>query len=68
MTTFKVNIPEDEVLKFKEYLHKIGAEFEEDFEVSDEYKNLMDELMIQHKDGKLEYLSEEEFRRQSLLK
>lgn len=68
MTTFKVTIPEDEIYSFKEYLQKIGADFEEEFEVSEDYKKMMDEVLLKHKSGKLEYLTEEEFRNLSTAK
>lgn len=65
MTRFKVDIPDNEIASFKEYLEKIGGEFEETFELSVEYKKEMDELLQKHQEGKLEYLTESEFRMQS---
>lgn len=62
MTVFKVTVPDNLINSFKEYLLKIGAEYEEEFELSEDYKKMMDKLLGDHKNGKLEYLSEDEFK------
>lgn len=65
MTTFKVAIPEDKISSFKEFLETIGVNYTElndEFELTDSYKAMMNELLDRHEQGKLSYLSEEEFR------
>ena len=65
MTTFKVTIPEIEISTFKEYLNKIGAQFEEfssELELSNDYKKMMDSMLYELENGKLNMLAEEEFK------
>ncbi|MBK6977632.1 MAG: hypothetical protein IPH28_11485 [Cytophagaceae bacterium] len=65
MTTFKVTIPENEISTFKDYLNKIGAHFEvfpSELELSNDYKKIMDTMLSELENGKLNLLSEEEFK------
>lgn len=65
MTTFKVSIPEVEISTFKDYLNKIGAHFEEfsqELDLSNDYKKMMDSMLSELETGKVNLLSEEEFK------
>jgi hypothetical protein len=45
MTVFKVNIPENQIDSFKEFLNKIGGEYQLDnFTLSDNQKTILDEM------------------------
>lgn len=44
-------------------MEQILKEKANDFELTDEYKALMDDMLEKHYAGKLNYISEEEFRK-----
>lgn len=45
----------------KNYMEHILREKANDFELSDEYKIMMDEILESHEKGKLKYINKEEF-------
>ncbi len=47
--------------KLKNYLEHILKEKAHEFELSDEYKMMMDELLDKHEKGEINYISKEEF-------
>jgi hypothetical protein len=49
----------------KNYLEFILTEKANSFELSDEYKKMMDEVLKQKEEGNLSFLNEEEFRYQT---
>lgn len=54
--------------KLKNYMEQILKEQANSFELTDEYKAMMDEMLDKHYNGKLNYISEEEFRKLSARK
>jgi hypothetical protein len=54
--------------KLKNYMEQILKEQANSFELTDEYKVMMDEMLDKHYNGKLNYISEEEFRKLSARK
>ena len=52
---------EREGRKLKNYMEHILREKANDFELTDEYKAMMDEMLDKHKKGELNYISKEEF-------
>ncbi len=54
--------------KLKNYMEHILKEKANDFELSDEYKVMMDEMLDKHEKGELNYTSWEEVKKQILRK
>ncbi|MBN4047043.1 hypothetical protein JYU05_00695 [bacterium AH-315-P13] len=52
---------EKEGRKLKNYMEHVLREKANDFELTDEYKVMMDEMLDKHEKGKLNYISKEEF-------
>jgi hypothetical protein len=52
---------EKEGRKLKNFMEQVLKEKASTFEISDAYKNEMDELLTKHKKGKNQYISEEDF-------
>lgn len=49
--------------KLKNYMEQILKERANNFELTEEYKASMDKILDKHYEGKLKYISEDEFRR-----
>ncbi len=47
--------------KLKNYMEHILKEKANDFELTDEYKAMMDEMLDKHEKGELNYISKDEF-------
>ncbi|NQX84950.1 MAG: hypothetical protein HRT67_03435 [Flavobacteriaceae bacterium] len=54
---------EKEGRKLKNYMEHILREKANSFELTDEYKAMMDDMLEKHKNGKLNYINESEFRK-----
>lgn len=54
--------------KLKNYMEHILKEQANSFELSDEYKSMMDEMLNKHENGQLKYFSEEQFRQLTAIK
>lgn len=54
--------------KLKNYMEYILREKANDFELTDEYKAMMDDMLDKHEKGALNYTSWEEVKKQILLK
>jgi len=52
---------EKEGRKLKNYMEHILREKANDFELTDEYKVMMDEMLDKHEKGELNYISKEAF-------
>lgn len=52
---------EKEGRKLKNFMEQVLKEKASSFEISDAYKNEMDELLTKHKKGQNQYISEEDF-------
>ncbi len=52
---------EKEGRKLKNYMEHVLREKANDFELTDEYKVMMDEMLDKHGKGELNYISKEEF-------
>lgn len=52
---------EKEGRKLKNYMEHVLREKANDFELTDEYKLMMDEMLDKHQKGELNYISKEEF-------
>ncbi|MEX0995756.1 MAG: hypothetical protein WDZ45_01755 [Flavobacteriaceae bacterium] len=52
---------EKEGRKLKNYMEHILKEKANDFELTDEYRAMMDSLLEQHKKGTIDYISKEAF-------
>lgn len=59
---------EKEGRKLKNYMERILIEKANELVVSEDYKKLMDESLVQHSQGSLSYFSEEEFRKKTARK
>lgn len=55
---------EQEGRKLKNYMEHILKQKAQDYELSDDYKKMMDEMLERDKRGELNFISEEEFRKQ----
>jgi plasmid stability protein len=49
----------------KNYMEQILKEKANEFEVTEEYKTIMDALLEKHYSGEMNYISEEEFRKRT---
>jgi hypothetical protein len=54
---------EKEGRKLKNYMEHILKEKANSFELTEEYKTMMDDMLNKHEKGKLHYISESEFRK-----
>lgn len=54
---------EKEGRKLKNYMEHILREKANSFELTDEYKTMMDDMLNKHNSGKLNYINESEFRK-----
>ncbi len=54
---------EREGRKLKNYMEHILREKANSFELTDEYKAMMDDMLDKHKNDKLNYINESEFRK-----
>ncbi|GAL68288.1 hypothetical protein [Jejuia pallidilutea] len=54
---------EKEGRKLKNYMEHILKEKANSFELTEEYKIMMDDMLNKHEKGKLHYISESEFRK-----
>jgi hypothetical protein len=57
-----------ELRKLKNYMEYLLKQKASEFELTEEYKLMMDELLERHNKGKLQYLSEDEFRKATVRK
>ena len=49
--------------ELKDYMETVLTEKANELELTDEYKAMMDELLDKHQQGKLDYISEGDFRK-----
>ena len=49
--------------ELKDYMETVLTEKANEFELTDEYKAMMDKLLDKHQQGKLDYISEDDFRK-----
>ncbi len=54
--------------KLKNYMEFILKEKADDYELTDEYKTMMDEMLVKEERGELNFISEEEFKRRLIHK
>jgi len=54
---------EKEGRKLKNYMEHILREKANSFELTDEYKAMMDDMLEKHQSGKLNYINESEFKK-----
>ena len=54
--------------KLKNYMEQVLREKANSFELTDEYKVMMDNLLEKHQKGNLNYMSESEFRKSTIRK
>lgn len=54
---------EKEGRKLKNYMEHVLREKANSFELTDEYKSMMDDILYKHQSGKLNYINENEFRK-----
>ncbi|OYU84405.1 MAG: hypothetical protein CFE24_06550 [Flavobacterium sp. BFFFF2] len=54
--------------KLKNYMEQVLKEQANRFELTDEYKSMMDEMLDKHYNGQLNYISEDAFRKLTAIK
>ena len=54
---------EKEGRKLKNYMEHVLREKANSFELTDEYKSMMDDILYKYQSGKLNYINENEFRK-----
>lgn len=67
LTLLKIQA-EKEGRKLKNYMEHILREKANSFELTEEYKVMMDEMLDKHNKGKLNYISEADFRKRTARK